>query len=337
MGLVCSGEPSDILDYLPHSTLMRYPAGKTIYTRGQPAIHLYLVVSGRVRIFRTVPRHHSLILDVYGRDEIFGESALLDTGFRSDAAVTLETTKLMMWTAEEIRNVVRVRPQVGLALGEVLTQRLIDYGNRIESLAADDISERLARVLILWAERMGHGLADGSVQINGLGHELLAQYVFASRASVTHWLMVFRRKGMLDYSRSRIRIQPSALTDWLQVRTGDAEPSVTRKPAVRAPGSTSGIRILSRRETQIMDLVSVDLKNKEIARRLRISEQTVKNHLQHSFEKLGAANRRQAARRMAELKERAGSLSGAASSAMTLSNSEPSPSPSEPLILRSHG
>jgi DNA-binding NarL/FixJ family response regulator len=36
-----------------------------------------------------------------------------------------------------------------------------------------------------------------------------------------------------------------------------------------------------------LDLVSVDLKNKEIARRLRISEQTVKNHLQHSFEKLG--------------------------------------------------
>jgi len=74
-----------------------------------------------------------------------------------------------------------------------------------------------------------------------------------------------------------------------------------------------------------MDLVSEDLKNKEIARRLRLSEQTVKNHLQHSFEKLGAVNRRQAARRLAELKERAGSLSATASCATTFSNSEASP------------
>jgi len=35
-----------------------------------------------------------------------------------------------------------------------------------------------------------------------------------------------------------------------------------------------------------MDLVSEDLENKEIARRRRLREQAVKNHLQHSFEKL---------------------------------------------------
>jgi DNA-binding CsgD family transcriptional regulator len=276
------------------------------------------------------------MFDVYARDDIFGESALLDAGHRPDVAVTLEATELMMWTAEEIRNVVRVRPQVGMALGKILTERLIHFGNRIESLAADDISQRLARVLILWAERLGRDLADGSVQINGLGHELLAEYVVASRASVTHWLKHFRRKGMLEYSRSRIRILPSALTEWLHASARDAEPSVTRKPVVRAQGSSSGIPTLSRREIQIMNLVSVDLKNKEIARRLRLSEQTVKNHLQHSFEKLGAVNRRQAARRLAELKQRVGSLSATASCAQISSNSAASPSQSEPLILRGH-
>jgi CRP-like cAMP-binding protein/DNA-binding CsgD family transcriptional regulator len=325
MGPARSGEAADILDYLPHSTLKHYSLGKTIYSRGQPAIHLYLVVSGRVRVYRTIPKNSSLILDVYARDEIFGESALLDSGYRPDVAVTLENTELMMWTAEEFRNIVRVRPQIGMALAQILAQRLIDFGNRSESLTADDISQRLARVLIRWAERLGRSLADGSVQINGLGHELLAEYVFASRASVTHWLKHFRRKGMLDYSRNRIRILPSALTEWLRTSTGDSEPSVTRKPAARAPGSSSGIQILSRREIQIMDLVSEDLKNKEIARRLRLSEQTVKNHLQHSFEKLGAVNRRQAARRLAELKERAGSLSATALCATTFSNSEASP------------
>jgi DNA-binding CsgD family transcriptional regulator len=221
-----------------------------------------------------------------------------------------------------------------MALGQILAQRLIDFGNRMESFTADDISQRLARVLIRWAERLGRDLADGSVQINGLGHDVLAEYVFASRASVTHWLKHFRRKGMLDYSRNHISILPSALTEWLRASADDSEPSLTRKSAVRAERSSSDIQTLSRREIQIMGLVSEDLKNKEIARRLGLREQTVKNHLQHSFEKLGAVNRRQAARRLAELKERAGSLSANASSAATFSNSEASPSHSEPLILR---
>lgn len=48
---------------------------------------------------------------------------------------------------------------------------------------------------------------------------------------------------------------------------------------------------LSRRERQIVALVAQGLKNKEIATRLFISDQTVKNHLHEIFEKVGARDR----------------------------------------------
>jgi len=48
---------------------------------------------------------------------------------------------------------------------------------------------------------------------------------------------------------------------------------------------------LTHRERQIIRLVSEGLSNKQIARRLNISDGTVKVHLHHIFEKLRVDNR----------------------------------------------
>ena len=53
--------------------------------------------------------------------------------------------------------------------------------------------------------------------------------------------------------------------------------------------------VLTRREIQIMHLVSQGLSNKEIGVRLSITEGTVKNHVHNALEKLQLENRIQAA------------------------------------------
>ena len=50
-------------------------------------------------------------------------------------------------------------------------------------------------------------------------------------------------------------------------------------------------RMLSNRETDVLKVVAEGLSNKEIARRLGISENTVRNHLVSIFDKLKATNR----------------------------------------------
>ena len=294
-----SVEAIDILDYLPRSAFSSFEAGETVYKYHAPASHFYVVIRGRVRVSRIIPDHSPLILDIYGSDQIFGESALLDHSRHSDVAVALEATDLMTWTSEEIRSVVQLRPQVGIALGQILTQRLIVFGNRLESFAAGDIKQRLARSLIHMAERLGQPAKDGSVHITGLRHEILSEYVVSSRVSVTHWLKYFRRKGLLDYNRDRLRIFPPALAEWLKLNTADSGRTLSPDQAVRRKPPTSETRPLSRREVQIVELVAEGLRNQEIADRLRLSQQTIKNHLMSAFEKLAVVDRRQAARQLA--------------------------------------
>lgn len=65
--------------------------------------------------------------------------------------------------------------------------------------------------------------------------------------------------------------------------------------SVWKPGAQVTKRLgLTRREQQLVQLVSLGLTNKEIAGRLYLSEQTVKNHLRRMFRKSGAADRLEA-------------------------------------------
>lgn len=67
-----------------------------------------------------------------------------------------------------------------------------------------------------------------------------------------------------------------------------------RRLAGRSPG-TKYPDELTEREVEVLRLVARGESNRSIARKLYISEKTVKNHLTNIFQKIGAADRTQAA------------------------------------------
>ena len=55
------------------------------------------------------------------------------------------------------------------------------------------------------------------------------------------------------------------------------------------------IKSLTKRELDVLKLLAVGMYNKEVGKRLEISERTVKNHVSNIFKKLGVTDRTQAA------------------------------------------
>ena len=124
----------------------------------------------------------------------------------------------MMWTANEIEDIVMKKPRLAVALLQILVQRTIDFTHRIESFSVDNIARRLARSLIRFSERLGSPEDDGSIRMVPFTHELLSQYVGTSREIVTHYMNQFRRQGYLRYSRKGIILYRDAFKDWLRRR-----------------------------------------------------------------------------------------------------------------------
>ena len=225
----------DPLAHLPCSRILVYGKGQTIYNREQPSTSIYLVVDGKVKVCRDLDDGTQVVVDIYQSDEFFGESAFLGPAQRSELSVALENTRLMTWTIAEIEDIAARRPRLAIALLQLLVQRSMEFGSRIESFSVDNIARRLARALIRFSERLGNVAEDGSVRMIPLTHELLSQYVGTSREIVTHYMNQFRRQGYLRYSRAGIQLHRDALKDWLR-----QVPSEANTPGERPSGSAGG-------------------------------------------------------------------------------------------------
>jgi CRP/FNR family cyclic AMP-dependent transcriptional regulator len=212
----------DPLAHLPCSTIVEYRRGQVVYDQEKPSESLLLVIDGKVKVCRLTDDNRQVVVDIYQADEFFGESAFLGTSDRAEMAVAIESTKVMAWTIDEIEDLSTRRPKLAIALLQLLVQRSMEFGSRIESFSVDNIARRLARSLIRFSERLGKQTDDGSVQMIPFTHELLSQYVGTSREIVTHYMNQFRRQGYLGYSRKGILLHRDALKDWLRHESSSA-------------------------------------------------------------------------------------------------------------------
>ena len=96
-------------------------------------------------------------------------------------------------------------------------------------------------------------------------------------------------EDMRGVMRGEAPIAPAVASKLLEaLRTGGI-------PARGQPAAAPQDTVLTRRESEILQLVAAGMSNKEIANELTITEGTVKNHVHNALEKLHLTNRVQAA------------------------------------------
>ena len=83
---------ADPLAYLPCAKVVEFKKGEVIYGHDRPCNHLYLVLSGSVKITRVEDHGRQFLLDLYGIEEFFGESSLLNLSDTSERAMAHQRT-----------------------------------------------------------------------------------------------------------------------------------------------------------------------------------------------------------------------------------------------------
>jgi len=185
-----------------------------------------------VRVSRLARHGDQLVVDFYRTDDLFGDLGLLNPGTTDEQAVPHHKATLMSWSTEEVQEIVLRRPELGIALLQTFGRASRGLVDRIESLSCEPIESRLARALLRFSERIGIKQPDGSVLMEPITHELIAQYVGTSREVVTCHMTQFRRRGFVQYSRKMIVIRSAVIRGWLE--DGPAAPPLVSSAAAAA-------------------------------------------------------------------------------------------------------
>lgn len=207
------GTPGALGRLAGQASPMVYPAGVYLFRQGEPAAHVYVITEGEVAIISPARGGAEQVHNLVGAGTLIGELALLTNGKRTAGARATSATVAWLIGREEFWPFLETTPSASSALLRQLAERLADREELIDDLLSLDVKGRLAKALLALAERHGHQEPDGSLVIAiRLTHKELAGMVGASRENVSRALAAFRKRGVLTYDSTAIRLlDPEAL------------------------------------------------------------------------------------------------------------------------------
>jgi CRP/FNR family transcriptional regulator, LitR-dependent transcriptional activator len=181
----------------PHQ--MRYRRGQTVYYEGDPALSMFRVESGLVRIAKLTPRGRVLTVRHVLPGDFFGEEALTkqwrDHQVEALTDATLVPVDPSTITGESLSSVTR-------SLSEQL-QRVMAYEYHLQ---IGDLRQRVARYLLQLAQTPLGGTDENGNGFVRATHELIAEGTSSTRESVSKIITELRSDGFVQSGYRRITL-----------------------------------------------------------------------------------------------------------------------------------
>jgi len=193
----------------------RFKAREMVLRKGDPALQIYVIVSGRLKAISAGGMGRQAALSIMGPGEVFGEVAVLDGQPRSATITALEPCQLLIIQRNDLFHFLTRNPGAAIKLLEVLAQRLRRLSERVEDSAFLEVPGRLAKQLLRLAERYGCDVGDGVRIELKLSQQELGDLVGATRESVNKQLRAWVSDGVLDQRGGRVVVRDVAALETL--------------------------------------------------------------------------------------------------------------------------
>ena len=186
-----------------------FPKGAILINEGDTSESLYIVLSGRVKVYASNAAGREIVLSFFGPGEYVGEMSL-DGSPRSASVMTVETTACAVVTRASFRDFVLAHPEFAMHLIVKLIQRVRATTENVKSLALSDVYGRLVRLITTLAvERDGAWIVPEK-----LTQQDIAERVGASRDMISRLLKDLVGGGYLAIQDRTITVLKKPPAGW---------------------------------------------------------------------------------------------------------------------------
>ena len=185
-----------------------YARDEIIFRQGDESREIYIVLKGKIRIFKISPSGNETSITIFAAHDIIGEQAAIANRPRNASAKAIGAVGLLCMSQDRFLYHLEMIPRMALNLARLLSQKIDWTASFAESIAQFDAAGRLLHILLYYTERYGQAVEPGKqyrVDLS-LNQTDLASMVGARREWINRLLGDWRRRGLLEYDRGIITI-----------------------------------------------------------------------------------------------------------------------------------
>jgi CRP/FNR family transcriptional regulator, cyclic AMP receptor protein len=178
--------------------------GQTLFSQGAKHDGIFLIESGRVRVFYSSPAGREITLAYWHAGNFVGGPEVFDHGIHQWSGIASSNCSVVQLPGKELRTLAGEIPSLAIGLIEGLAFKGKCYSALAQMLGTRSITQRLAHLLLHLMDLYGVEDPDGTVIAAAFTHADLAHMVGATRQWVTISLKRMQEKRIVLTKRSQI-------------------------------------------------------------------------------------------------------------------------------------
>ena len=184
----------------------RISRGEMIFTPGDPDEHLYFVLSGTVRVYKTYGDFKEATVALLKDNGIFGKLDLIESDSQDEFTEAATEARISVVRKPAVSWLIRRQPELALSLFSAFSNRLRQSDELIVTLLHREVSSRLAAMLLNLGERHGKKDRDEVTIELRITHMELANMIASTREAVSKAMTELQRESVIEVRNRRIVI-----------------------------------------------------------------------------------------------------------------------------------
>lgn len=182
-----------------------YLRGELVFSQSQPVTSLFILKSGRVRVFRVTEDGKALTMGILEPGAVFGEMILVGQRMYDNYAEAIEDSAICRLDVHDVEQFLLSDPRIAIRISRLLGERVARLEERLTDLAHRPLSARVARTLITLGDN-GSNTRFGSGRAIRVTHEQIASLVGATREATSKTMSDLAAQCLIKQARGRVII-----------------------------------------------------------------------------------------------------------------------------------
>jgi len=199
-------EPELFAELSSAGSIHRFPAGETIVTQGAPALAVYCVMAGAVKLTRLGEKGDRQVLRLLGPADLLGLRPILAGNDFAVTATVLENCTACIMPKETVFDMLQRSSKFAFRVMKYLAQEIRVSEDILMALTQRPVRRRVADLLLLLHGQAIRGEDWEPLRVRSLKRKEMAEAIGATPETLSRVLAEFAKQGLIEVNRREIKL-----------------------------------------------------------------------------------------------------------------------------------